>query len=142
MRTIATLKGTEFLRAVNNARHAVEKLLKTTNAAGIWKAMPAFEGNETEDEKHEKTKAQVKRNLSNLLDALLETHADETLECIKALCVMDKPAHEPDGIDQDEGNTEPDGIDLMMAALDIITDDRILDFFGKLMKSGLLSTGN
>ena len=130
MRTIATLKGTEFLRAVNNARHAVEKLLKTTNAAGIWKAMPAFEGNETEDEKHEKTKAQVKRNLSNLLDALLETHADATCECIMALCVVE------------DGAPEPDGIDLMMAALDIISDDRVLDFFGKLMKSGLLSTGN
>ena len=128
MKTIATLKGTEFLKAVNNARHAVEKLLKTTDAVRIWKAMPAFDGNETEDEKHEKTKAQVKRNLSNLLDALLETHADETCECIMALCVVE------------DGAPEPDGIDLLMAAVDIISDDRVLSFFSKLVKSGLLTT--
>ena len=130
LKTIANLKGAEFLKAVNSSRHAVEKLLKTTNAVGIWKTMPTFEGNETEDEKLELIKAQVKRNLSDVLDSLLETNAEETYECIMSLCIFENPA------------PEPDGIDLLMAALDIISDERVLSFFYKLMKSGLFSMGN
>ena len=142
LKTIANLKGAEFLKAVNRSRHAVEKLLKTTNAVGIWKTMPTFEGNETEDEKLELIKAQVKRNLSDVLDSLLETNAEETYECIMSLCIFENPAPEPDGESQSEDTPEPDGIDLLMAALDIISDERVLSFFAKLMKSGLLSMGN
>ena len=126
MKTIANLNGVEFLRAINRTRHAVEKLLSVTGVLKIRKNVPNFTGNETPEEKAEMERAQVKKNLNDMLDSLLETHPEETYECIMALCV------------RDEGEPEPDGIELIMAAFSLIGDKRVLDFLSQLGKSGLL----
>lgn len=128
MKTIANLNGVEFLRAINKARHAVEKLLSVTGVLKIRKNVPNFTGNESPEEKAEMERAQVKKNLNDMLDSLLETHPEETYECIMALCV------------RDEGEPEPDGIELLMAAFSLIGDKRVLDFLSQLGKSGLLGT--
>ena len=128
MKTIANLNGVEFLRAINRTRHAVEKLLSVTGVLKIRKNVPTFTGNETHEEKAEMERAQVKKNLNDMLDSLLETHTEETYECIMALCV------------RDEGEPEPDGIELLMAAFSLIGDKRVLDFLSQLGKSGLLGT--
>lgn len=125
MKTIANLNGVEFLRAINRTRHAVEKLLKTTDVLNIWKKSPIFGGDETPEQRHEMTREQVKKNLDGVLDTLLEKHPEETYECIMALCV------------RDEGEPEPDGIELVMAAFNLIADKRVLDFLMQLGKSGL-----
>jgi hypothetical protein len=128
MRTIANLNGPEFLRAINRTRHAVEKLLSVTGVLKIRKNIPKFTGNETPEERRELERAQVKQNLNDMLDNLLETHPEETYECIMALCV------------RDEGEPEPDGIELVMAAFSLISDKRVLDFLLQLGKSGLFGT--
>ena len=128
MRTIANLSGVEFLRSINRTRHAVEKLMKTTAVMDIWKKNPTFTGEETEEEKLEIARGQVKKNLNDILDSLLEEHPEETYECIMALCV------------KDEGEPEPDGIELIMAAFSLISDKRVLDFLLQLGKSGLIAT--
>ncbi len=128
MKTIANMNGVEFLRAINRARHAVEKMLSVTGVLKIRKNVPNFTGNETPEEKAEMERAQVKKNLNDMLDSLLETHPEETYECIKALCV------------REEGEPEPDGIELIMAAFSLIGDKRVLDFLSQLGKSGLLGT--
>ena len=126
MKTIANLNGVEFLRAINRTRHAVEKLLSVTGVLKIRKNVPEFTGNETPEEKAEMERAQVKKNLNDMLDSLLETHPEETYECIMAMCV------------REEGEPEPDGIELLMAAFSLIGDKRVLDFLSQLGKSGLL----
>ena len=128
MKTIANLNGVEFLRAINRTRHAVDKLMKVTDVMGIWKKMPTFTGEETEEEKRKMARAQIKKNLNDILDALLENHPEETFECIMALCV------------RDEGEPEPDGIELVMAAFNLISDQRVIDFLLQLGKSGLFVT--
>ena len=128
MRTIANLEGAEFLRAINRTRHAVEKLMKVTDVMNIWKKNPTFTGEETEEEKVAIQKRQIKKNLNDILDSLLETNAVETYECIMALCVLD------------EGEPKPDGISLIMAAFSLISDQRVLDFLLQLGKSGLFAT--
>lgn len=128
MRTIANLSGVEFLRAINRTRHAVEKLMKVTDVLNIWKKNPTFKGDETEEEKLEIARGQIKKNLNDILDTLLEKHPEETFECIMALCV------------RDEGEPEPDGIELVMAAFNLISDKRVLDFLLQLGKSGLIAT--
>ena len=128
MRTIANLNGVEFLRAINRTRHAVEKLMKTTDVLNIWKKNPVFKGDETPEEMHEMQRSQIKSNLNDILDSLLEKHPEETYECIMALCV------------RDEGEPEPDGIELVMAAFNLISDKRVLDFLLQLGKSGLFAT--
>lgn len=128
MRTIANLNGAEFLRAINRTRKAVEKLLSVTGVLKIRKNVPNFTGNETPEERAEMERVQVKKNLNDMLDSLLETHPEETYECIMALCV------------RDEGEPEPDGIELIMAAFSLIGDKRVLDFLLQLGKSGLFDT--
>jgi hypothetical protein len=128
MKTIANLSGVEFLRAINRTRHAVEKLMKVTDVLAIWKNNPAFKGDETPEEMHEMQRNQIKDNLNNILDTLLEKHPEETYECIMALCV------------RDEGEPEPDGIELVMAAFNLISDKRVVDFLLQLGKSGLFAT--
>ena len=128
MRTIANLTGPEFLRAINRSRHAVEKLMETTGVLKIRKNVPNFTGEETPEEKKELVRAQVKKNLNDMLDSLLETHPEETYECILALCV------------RDEGEPEPDGIELIMAAISLVSDKRVLDFLSELGKLGLFDT--
>lgn len=128
MKTIANLSGAEFLRAINRTRHAVENLLAVTGVMKIRKNVPTFTGNETAEEKAEMERAQVKKNLNDMLDSLLETHPEETYACILALCV------------REEGEPEPDGIELIMAAFSLISDKRVLDFLIQLGKSGLFAT--
>ena len=128
MKTIANLSGVEFLRAINRTRHAVEKLMKVTDVLNIWKKNPTFKGDETEEEKLEIARGQVKKNLNDILDSLLEKHPEETYECIMALCV------------KGEDEPEPDGIELIMAAFSLISDKRVLDFLLQLGKSGLIAT--
>lgn len=128
MRTIANLNGVEFLRAINRTRHAVEKLMSVTDVLTIWKKNPEFTGDETPEEKHTMQREQIKRNLNDMLDTLLEKHPEETYACIMALCV------------KDEGEPEPDGIELVMAAFSLISDKRVLDFLLQLGKSGLIAT--
>ena len=127
MRTIANLNGVEFLRAINRTRHAVEKLMKVTDVLSIWKKKPTFKGDETPEKMHEMQREQIKKNLNDILDSLLEKHPEETYECIMALCV------------RDEGEPEPDGIELVMAAFNLISDKRVLDFLLQLGKSGLIA---
>ena len=128
MKTIANLNGVEFLRAINRARHAVEKLMKVTNVLNIWKKTPDFKGDETQEQKHEMQRNQIKKNLNDILDTLLEKHPEETFELIMALCV------------RDEGEPEPDGIELVMAAFNLISDKRVVDFLLQLGRSGLVAT--
>lgn len=128
MRTIANLNGVEFLRAINRTRHAVEKLMVETDVLNIWKKQPTFSGDETAEEKHTIARNQIKKNLDEMLDVLLEKQPEETYACIMALCVLD------------EGEPEPDGISLVMAAFSLISDKRVLDFLLQLGKSGLLNT--
>lgn len=130
MRTIANLNGVEFLRAINRTRHAVEKLMVATDVLAIWKKQPQFSGSETAEQQHEMMRTQLKSNLNDMLDTLLEKHPEETYECIMALCVLD------------EGEAEPDGIALVMAAFELIADKRVVDFLLQLGKSGLINTAN
>jgi peroxiredoxin family protein len=128
MRTIANLNGVEFLRAINRTRHAVEKLMTVTDVLKIWKKNPTFTGKETAEERHEMQRKQIKQNLNDMLDTLLEKHPEETYACIMAMCV------------RDEGEPEPDGIEMVMAAFNLISDKRVLDFLLQLGKSGLIAT--
>lgn len=128
MRTIANLTGDEFLRAINRTRHSVESLLTVTDVMNIWKKKPSFTGDETPEQKHGMEREQIKKNLNDILDSLLETHPEETYACIMTLCV------------RDEGEPEPDGIELIMAAVSLIADKRVMDFLFALGKSGLFGT--
>lgn len=127
MKTIASLTGPDFLRAVNRTRHAVEKLMTVAEIPKIRKQMPEFSGKETEAEKKNLVRAQVKKNMNDMLDSLLEAHPEETCEFLRCMCILEA------------GEAEPDGIELLITAMSLISDKRVLDFFTQLVRSGLFS---
>lgn len=126
MKTIASLKGPEFLRACNRTRHAVSDFIEETGVMELRKIMPKIPENATADEKAKLFEEQGKKNINAILDRLLEEYPDATY---KVLCTLAIP----------EDGEELDGFDLLGAALELVGSDKTLDFFGRLVKSDLLT---
>lgn len=127
MKTIANLKGAEFFRATYNVIEEVEKFNNATGVMAIWKKRPTYTGNETEEEKMEIMREQVKANWREMLKSALHTNAEATYSFVMCLFVL-----------EDE-ESEPDGLEMLMGALDLIADERVIAFFTKLLKSGVLN---
>ena len=126
MKTIADLKGGEFLRACNNIRYAVADLLKKSNVMEILKQeLPELTGNETAEEKEKILTKNGKQKFSRILDVLLDEYADETAAVLEKMCIV-------------EDGEEIDGIDLVITALDVVTTPKMIDFFMRLMQSARL----
>ena len=127
MRTIANLKGAEFFRATYNIIEEVEKFNNATGVMAIWKKRPTYTGEETEEEKLAIMKEQVKQNWREMLKSALHTNAEATYSFVMSLFIV-----------EDE-ESEPDGMEMLMGALDLIADERVIAFFTKLLKSGVLT---
>lgn len=136
MKTIANLSGPDFLRAVNRSRHAAEKLLKVTGIPAIRKQMPKnmpeLSGKETPEkakeileERRKLIREQTKKNMNDILDALLEKNPEETCAFLRGMCILE------------EGEAEPDGMELLLTAMSLLSDNRVIDFFTQLVRSGL-----
>lgn len=125
MKTIASLKGPEFLRACNRTRHAVSDFLAETKVLDLRKVMPEIPADSTAEQQKELLRKQNRTNLSAMLDRMLDEYPDKTYDL---LCTMIVP----------EEGEELDGIALLNAGMDLLYDDRIVDFFIKLM--GLVQT--
>lgn len=121
MKTIANMQGAEFLRQCNKIRHAAADLMQDTQVLEIRKRMPAFTGKENPELRRIMLKKQSKQNVSDILDALLDTHAEETYKVLKLMCVT-------------EEGEEPTGLDMAMAGLEIVTSPKVMDFLSSLAK--------
>lgn len=122
MKTIADLKGAEFLRACNRVRHTVGDLLSKSEVISITKEQPALTGNESAEEREQALTKHGKDKVNRILDLLLDQYAEETNEALMEMCVV-------------EPGEDVTGLDMAMAALEIITQPKMIDFFTRLMKS-------
>lgn len=127
MKTIANLKGADFFRATYNIIEEVEKFNNATGVMAIWRKRPTYTGEETEEEKLAIMKEQVKQNWREMLKSALHTNAEATYSFVMSLFIV-----------EDE-ESEPDGMEMLMGALDLIADERVISFFTKLLKSGVLT---
>lgn len=124
LKTLADCKPSEFLRQTNRIRKAAEKWLTDTDILNIRKRLPEFTApaDATVQEKAEAfqaaKKAQVRKNLSAMLDAMLEEHPDETLEVLALTCFV-----EPENVD-DHKITE-----YLEAYSRLISDEAVIGFF-------------
>lgn len=121
MKTIANMQGAEFLRQCNKIRHAAADLMQDTRVLEIRKRMPAFTGKENSELRRAMIEKQSKQNISDMLDELLDTHADEMYSVLKLMCVL-------------EPGEEPTGFDMAMAGLEIITTPKVMDFLSSLAR--------
>ena len=121
---MANCTTAEFLRQSNKIRHAVAEYLDFTKILDIRKNKPVFTDGMTDDEKKAAIKAQAKKNISAMLDNALEENAEATTRILALLCFVDD-AEEAEKLDPFE-------------LLDVILSERVLNFFTRLMQSGLI----
>lgn len=138
LKTLVDCKPSEFLRQTNLIRKSVERWLTVTDIMNIRKRLPKFEvvpESTTAEESAEIVKRnaaakmeQAKKNLSAILDAMLEKHPDETLEVL-ALCCFVEPK---------DADKHPMG-EYLTAFAKLIGDEAVIGFFTSLMR--LAQTG-
>ena len=138
-KNLANCKPSEFLRQTYRIKKSVEKWLTDTDIMGIRKNMPAMiqitkdmtdeQRKSALAENKRRSEAQIKQNAMAILDAVMDTHADETLE-ILALCCFVEPAQVDDH-----------GIDFYLDNFsEIISNQSVISFFTSLAQLGVTNT--
>ncbi|MBR0340743.1 MAG: hypothetical protein IJH64_00560 [Oscillospiraceae bacterium] len=127
IKTLANCTLAEFIRQTNKIRHAVADYYADCDLGGIMKRKPELTGSESEEELAEKIRKQSKQNLSDLLDACLDTNAERTVEIVGLMCF--KTAEESAKMDVNE---------FFDVVFDLIGSERVVSFFTKMVSSGLL----
>lgn len=133
MKNLATCKPSEFLIQTNKIRKSVEKWLDATDIMNIRKRIPQYEVvglTATPEEKAEinarnevRKQQQIKKNLSDMFDSILERHPQETLEVMALCCFV-----EPENVD-DHPMSE-----YLQAVNDLIGNAEVLNFFTLLVQ--------
>lgn len=131
MKTLANCTTAEFLRQSNKIRNAVSDFLKETNILEIRKNMPEITESMTAEEKNAAYKEQARKNISDMLDCALDENAEKAVEVLGLMCFKEGKEAQ-----------ELDVVDILDVALELFTSERVLNFFTRLMKSGLISTGS
>lgn len=125
---MANCSTVEFLKQSNKIRHAVAEYLDYTKTIEVWKKKPEFTEGMTDDEKKAAIKVQARKNISDVLDNVLDENAEATVRILALLCFID---------DADEA-AEIEPFDV----LDVLMSERVLNFFTRLMQSGLFGSGD
>ena len=131
MKTLANCTTAEFLRQTNKIRKAVADYLKETEILDIRKRIPSFTEDVSKEEKEAVLQEQAKKNISDMLDVMLDEHAEKTVEVIALMCFKEGAEVQ-----------ELEVCDILDVALELLTSERVLNFFTRLMRSGLINTAN
>lgn len=141
LKTLATCKPSEFLRQTNRIKKSVEKWLTDTDILNIRKRMAALEMIPKEASEEERkaifernkklTEEQAKKNISAMLDAILDEHPDETLELLGLCCFV-----EPEHVDDHSVSEYLDAFN------SLINDRAVVNFFTSLASLAQMNTSN
>lgn len=133
MKHLANCNAIDFLRQTNKIRKSVEGWLEATKIMDIRKNMPKLDpitDDMDEAQKAEvieknriKTREQISKNLSEMLDVALDQNAEKTLELLASLCFV-----EP----EDANNHK--ATEYLKAFGEMVADEDVLDFFTSLMR--------
>lgn len=137
MKNLANCKPSEFLKQTNRIRKSVENWLKITDVMSIRKRMPEGMPEITKDMSKDEARAvlekrqemmaeQSQRNLKAMLDAMLDTHPDETLEVLALCCFV-----EPEDVDNYSVS------EYLLSINELLADSNVRDFFTFLMSLDL-----
>lgn len=136
-KNLANCKPSEFLKQTYKIKKSVEKWLTDTDILNIRKKLPDpvvsddLTKEEAESERNRRIREQMKSNFMAILDAILDTHADETLEVLALLCFV-----EPENVDDHEIGFYLDNFS------EIINNQSVIGFFTSLAQLGLMNTPN
>ena len=137
-KNLANCTNVEFLVQTNRIRKQVAEWLKLTDVMKIRKHtatliditddMTPEEKAKAEAENAERIEKQVKKNLSDMLDAALEKNAEKTVELLGLMCFLTP-----------EETKEAKPFYLINNFFEMFNDQEVLGFFSSLMKSELTS---
>lgn len=82
LKNLSNCKPSEFLRQTNKIRHAAEKWLTLTDIMNIRRRQPELPEDADDEEIEKLRQEQATKNLSAMLDEIMEVHPDETLELL------------------------------------------------------------
>lgn len=141
MKTLANCTPREFLKQTNRIRISAEKWLTATKILEIRKRMPELPATTETKDKAELQKAieerkeafakQTRENLFAMLEAMLETNADETLELLALCCFV-----EPEDVDNHTMS------EYLVSMGELLNDAGVISFFDSLVRLGVSSTAN
>lgn len=123
MKNLANCKPSEFLKQTNRIRKSVSKWLADTGVLSIRKRMPNIPDDATDEERKKAIEGQAQKNLSAMLDSILDEHPDETLELLALLCFV-----EPENVDDYEMT------EYLTSFNELINNKAVLSFFTSLMQ--------
>jgi hypothetical protein len=129
MKTLANCTLKEFLQQTNKIRHKAAEFYNVIGIADIRKTMPTLTGKETPEEAEKKRIEQGKKNISAIIDKCIDANIDATIEIIGLMCF--KTPEEAENMDATE---------FIDVVFEIIGSERVMNFFTKMVKSGLIDT--
>ena len=134
-KTLVNCKPSEFLAQTMKIKKSVERWLTDTDILNIRSEKPILEPvpiDATVEKKAEiyainkkRFEEQARKNVSKMLDAILEAHPEETLE-VMALCCFIEPA-EVDNYTMR---------DFLVPINSLLNDEAVIDFFTSLASLG------
>lgn len=130
MKNLANCNVREFLAQTNKIRKSVSNWLNLTKVMEIRQHIPDVPDGTSEEEKKALMEAQVKKNLAEMMDAILEKYPEETAEILGLLCFID-----PKDLDNYKMT------DLLSSFSEMMENKEVITFFTSLLKLVNRTTG-
>lgn len=131
MKTLANCNPKEFLVQTNKIRKHVSNWLELTKVLEIRKTRPNLPENATLEQRKKAEQQQVKKNLTAMLDSILEEHPEETAELLGLLCFV-----EPKDLEKHKM------AEFLEAFAELINCPEVISFFISLMRLGQKATSD
>ena len=131
MKTIANCTLKEFLQQINKIKKKAAAFYDVIGIGDIRRTLPVFKGDETPEQRKEMIRKQGMKNISAIIDKCIDENIDATVELIGLMCF--KTADEAAEMEVSEF------IDIV---LETVGSQRCIDFFMKLVNSGLINMGD
>lgn len=125
MKNLANCKPSEFLVQTNRIRKSVEKWLTVTEIHEIRKRVPKYDEDMSPEDRTKLKGEQIRKNMADILDAVLEKHPEETIEVMALACFI-----EPEDADNHPMSEYLDAI------RELISNESVLSFFTSLASLG------
>ncbi len=138
MKNLASCKPTEFLKQTVQIKRAAERWLDSTKIVEILKTAPALKliSDDASEEERDRImsenriarKAQTRKNISKVIDSILEEHPGETLVLLALVCFID-----PDKVDDHPME------EYFSALSEMMDNEAVIGFFTSLVRWGQMN---
>lgn len=131
MKTLANCTLKEFLQQINKIKKKAAAFYDVVGIGDIRRTLPVFKGDETPEQRKEMIRKQGMKNISAIIDKCIDENIDATVELIGLMCF--KTADEA---------AEMEVSEFLDVVLETVGSQRCIDFFTKLVNSGLINMGD